>query len=286
MAAAAAAAPKRAPRWLTLLRVRETWGLVTAKFLSDAAWYLYLFWLPKYLYDARGFDIKAVGAFAWIPMPPPASAVSSAAGCRAICWTRDLPLDRARKIALGLSAAVMPAVLFVPNAPGRLGAGDLQPRVFRPAIVVDARDDPSRRHVSAQRRRRRRRPGRFRRRDGRRGVRAGGRARCSIAASDTVSCSRLPARSTCWRSSSSCLTIPIIRPVSLPTTPSTPTTPVSPSLACRNAGSSHEDHGDPHARRAVARQDRAAAAAFLHQPDGPAVAAAGRRCRRSRFTAG
>src|SRR5213075_2455839 len=53
--------------WTRLSRVRETWGLVTAKFLSDAAWFFYLFWLPKYLYDARGFDIKAVGAFAWIP---------------------------------------------------------------------------------------------------------------------------------------------------------------------------------------------------------------------------
>jgi MFS transporter, ACS family, hexuronate transporter len=117
MAAAAAAAKERAPRWLTLLRLRQTWGLVTAKFLSDAAWYFYLFWLPKYLYDARGFDIKAVGAFAWIPY------AAAGVGCLVGGWlssyllTRNLPLDRARKIALGLSAAVMPAVLFVPSAP-------------------------------------------------------------------------------------------------------------------------------------------------------------------------
>ena len=52
---------------MTLLRIRESWGLISAKFLSDAAWYFYLFWLPKYLYDARGFDVKAVGTFAWIP---------------------------------------------------------------------------------------------------------------------------------------------------------------------------------------------------------------------------
>ena len=58
---------EKAPGWLELLRFRQTWGLVVAKFLSDAAWYFYLFWLPKYLYDARGFDIKAVGTFAWIP---------------------------------------------------------------------------------------------------------------------------------------------------------------------------------------------------------------------------
>src|SRR6185503_13578130 len=50
-----------------LLGYVETWGIVFAKFLSDAAWYFYLFWLPKYLFDARGFDIKAVGTVAWIP---------------------------------------------------------------------------------------------------------------------------------------------------------------------------------------------------------------------------
>jgi MFS transporter, ACS family, aldohexuronate transporter len=106
-----------APRWLELLRLRQTWGLVVAKFLSDAAWYFYLFWLPKYLYDARGFDIKAVGAFAWIPY------AAAGVGCLAGGWfsswllTRGRSLDAARKVALGLSAAVMPAVLFVPSVP-------------------------------------------------------------------------------------------------------------------------------------------------------------------------
>jgi ACS family hexuronate transporter-like MFS transporter len=114
---AAGKSQERPPRWLTLLQVRQTWGLVTAKLLSDAAWYFYLFWLPKYLYDARGFDIKAVGAFAWIPY------AAAGLGCLAGGWlsswllTRNLPLDRARKIALGLSAIVMPAVWFVPNVP-------------------------------------------------------------------------------------------------------------------------------------------------------------------------
>ena len=105
------------PRWLDLLRLRETWGLVVAKFLSDAAWYFYLFWLPKYLYDARGFDIKAVGAFAWIPYA--AAGVGCLIGGSFSSWllTREVSLDRARKIALGLSAAVMPAVVFVPSAP-------------------------------------------------------------------------------------------------------------------------------------------------------------------------
>ncbi|HTU35374.1 MAG TPA: MFS transporter [Candidatus Acidoferrum sp.] len=102
-------------RWLDLLRYRESWGLVIAKFLSDAAWYFYLLWLPKYLYDARGFDIKAVGTFAWIPY------AASGVGCLVGGWfssylvSRKLSVDTARKVALGLSAAVMPSVLFVPH---------------------------------------------------------------------------------------------------------------------------------------------------------------------------
>ncbi|HEV2349822.1 MAG TPA: MFS transporter [Terriglobia bacterium] len=102
-------------RWLDLLRFRETWGLVTAKFLSDAAWYFYLFWLPKYLYDARGFDIKTVGKLAWIPY------AASGVGCLAGGWfsswlvRRQFSLGVARKLALGLSAVVMPSILLVPR---------------------------------------------------------------------------------------------------------------------------------------------------------------------------
>ena len=114
---AAGRSAEPAPRWLALLQVRQTWGLVMAKFMSDAAWYFYLFWLPKYLYDARGFDIKAVGAFAWIPYA--AAGVGCLAGGWLSSWllTRNLSLNRARKIALGLSAVVMPAVVFIPHVP-------------------------------------------------------------------------------------------------------------------------------------------------------------------------
>jgi len=103
--------------WFELLKFRQTWGVVLAKFLSDAAWYFYLFWLPKYLYDARGFDIKAVGTFAWIP--PAAAGIGCLVGGWFSSWLlqRHVPLNRARKIALGASAIVMPLILFVPSVP-------------------------------------------------------------------------------------------------------------------------------------------------------------------------
>lgn len=100
-----------------LLRFRETWGVIGAKFLSDAAWYFYMFWLPKYLLDARGFNIKAVGSVAWIPFA--AAAVGCLVGGGLSSWLlhRGHSVTAARKIALGLSAAVMPCVIFVPHVP-------------------------------------------------------------------------------------------------------------------------------------------------------------------------
>ena len=85
---AAGRAPEPALAWLALLQLRQTWGLVLAKFLSDAAWYFYLFWLPKYLYDARGFDIKAVGVFAWIPY------AAAGIGCLVGGWLSSWLLTR------------------------------------------------------------------------------------------------------------------------------------------------------------------------------------------------
>jgi ACS family hexuronate transporter-like MFS transporter len=109
------AVPSRKISWIVLLRIREAWGLMTAKFLSDAAWYFYLFWLPKYLYDARGFDIKAVGSLAWIPYAASGIGCLVGGGFSSYLVRRHFSVGLARKFALGLSAAVMPFILLVPH---------------------------------------------------------------------------------------------------------------------------------------------------------------------------
>ncbi|HEY1579235.1 MAG TPA: MFS transporter [Terracidiphilus sp.] len=101
----------------SLLSMRSVQALVFAKFMSDSAWYFLLFWLPKYLYDARHFDIKQVSYYAWIPYA--ASGVGSLLGgfFSSRLLRGGLSLDRARKIALGASAALMPVVMAVPMVP-------------------------------------------------------------------------------------------------------------------------------------------------------------------------
>jgi ACS family hexuronate transporter-like MFS transporter len=108
---------EQTPSWFALFRIREAWGLIIAKFLSDAAWYFYLFWLPKYLYDIRGFDIKAVGTLAWIPYAAAGLGSLLGGGFSSYLVRGRFSLSMARKLALALSAAVMPSVLLVPHVP-------------------------------------------------------------------------------------------------------------------------------------------------------------------------
>lgn len=103
--------------WLGLFRFPQVWGLVLAKFLSDAAWYFYLFWLPKYLYDERHFDTRQVGYYAWIPY------AAAGAGSLVGGWFSSRliasghSVNMGRKLVLGLSAGVMPLVFFVTQSP-------------------------------------------------------------------------------------------------------------------------------------------------------------------------
>jgi ACS family hexuronate transporter-like MFS transporter len=54
-------------RWFNLARNRNVWGIVLGRALTDPIWWFYVFWLPQYLSDARGFSLKRIALFAWMP---------------------------------------------------------------------------------------------------------------------------------------------------------------------------------------------------------------------------
>ncbi|WP_228892920.1 MFS transporter [Pseudoduganella aquatica] len=100
-----------------LLRHRQSWGVIAARFFIDPIWWLFVAWLPLYLNEKFHFDVKQIGIFAWVPY------VGAAIGALSGGWLcgRLLQLgwsvNRARKtvIALGL-ALMLPALLFSATA--------------------------------------------------------------------------------------------------------------------------------------------------------------------------
>ncbi|MCG6954791.1 MAG: MFS transporter [Gemmatimonadetes bacterium] len=94
---------------------REVWAIVLAKFLTDAAWYFYMFWLPKFLMETFNLKFSAASGVGWIPY------AASGVGClvggalSSRLLARGMSVNASRKIALGFSAAFMPWVWLVPS---------------------------------------------------------------------------------------------------------------------------------------------------------------------------
>jgi ACS family hexuronate transporter-like MFS transporter len=109
--------PATQARWLDLLTLPQVWGLVLAKCLSDAAWFFYSQWLPRYLYDVHNFNTKDVGYYGWIPFA--AAGVGSILGGALSSWLfqRGKSLNFSRKFTLAVSAACMPWVFLVTRFP-------------------------------------------------------------------------------------------------------------------------------------------------------------------------
>jgi MFS transporter, ACS family, hexuronate transporter len=102
--------------WFSLFNYRSVWGLLTIKFLTDAAWFFFIFWLPKYLSDVKGLNIIGVGAYAWIPYAFAGAGSFIGGWFSSYLLKKGFSLDLARKICLGISAALLPASLFITEA--------------------------------------------------------------------------------------------------------------------------------------------------------------------------
>jgi MFS family permease len=45
----------------------RVWRILAGRFFFDPVFYFYMFWIPKYLSDERGFSLKEIGNYTWIP---------------------------------------------------------------------------------------------------------------------------------------------------------------------------------------------------------------------------
>ena len=101
------------PSLLSLLKQRNTWGIAIPRLLADPTWGTLSFWVPFYLMNERGFDLKQIAMFAWLPF------VTADIGCLAgptiALWLqrRGVGLINARRWAFTVGALLMTGMAFV-----------------------------------------------------------------------------------------------------------------------------------------------------------------------------
>jgi ACS family hexuronate transporter-like MFS transporter len=101
-------------RWANLARQRNLWGVVIGRSLTDPIWWFYIFWLPQYLSDARGFSLKEIAAFAWIPFVAADIGNFTGGFASAFLIKRGMTAVRARKWVCVISC--LPILAGIPAA--------------------------------------------------------------------------------------------------------------------------------------------------------------------------
>ena len=101
-------------RWIGLLKNVEVWGIVLGRGLTDPIWWFYIFWLPQYLSDARGFSLKRIALFAWIPFVAADLGNFTGGWISGYCIRRGVPVIRARMWVCAISC--VPILAGIPAA--------------------------------------------------------------------------------------------------------------------------------------------------------------------------
>jgi len=102
------------PSMGTILRQRNFWGIAIPRLLADPTWGTLTLWLPLYLTNVRGFDLKQIALFAWLPF------LAADLGCM-FGGTISITLQKyagvglinARRCAFTVGALMMLGVAFV-----------------------------------------------------------------------------------------------------------------------------------------------------------------------------
>ncbi|MBI1762445.1 MAG: MFS transporter [Acidobacteria bacterium] len=115
-------AKKAAPSWRALLQYRQVWALVLGRLLVDPVWWLYITWLPLFLHQVHGFDLKKIGLFAWVPYV--AADAGSLLGGFTSGWLikRGWSVHAARRATIIFAALLMPAGILAARTPDPLAA--------------------------------------------------------------------------------------------------------------------------------------------------------------------
>ncbi len=113
-----------ATKGLSLVQIlshRESWAVVVGRFFLEPIWWLFVGWMPIYLFDVYNFNVKEVGMFAWVPYV--GAAIGSIAGGyfsgRIIARTGSINRGRKTTIVIGgliMVIGLIATILFADTA--------------------------------------------------------------------------------------------------------------------------------------------------------------------------
>lgn len=106
-----------------ILAHKESWAVLASRFFIEPIWWLFVGWMPIYLADVYGFNVKEIGFFAWVPYV--GAALGSLAGgyYSGRLMTNGASIDKARKKTILTGCVIMffglVATILFGDTPGK-----------------------------------------------------------------------------------------------------------------------------------------------------------------------
>jgi len=101
-----------------LLKHKESWGVIIASAAIDPIWWLFIVWIPIYLSEVFGLNVKEIAFSAWLPY---VGAMIGAWAGGLIAQNRlssGWSVDKTRKMTITLGCFIMIPCFFLLKAPG------------------------------------------------------------------------------------------------------------------------------------------------------------------------
>ncbi len=106
------------PSTAEILSHKQSWGVIIASAAIDPIWWLFVFWIPIYLSEVYGMNVKEIGIYGWVPY----------VGAMFGAWFGGLfaqnrlkagwGVDKTRKFVITLGCLIMLPALLAMASPG------------------------------------------------------------------------------------------------------------------------------------------------------------------------
>ncbi len=90
-----------------ILSHKESWAVLASRFFVEPIWWLFVGWMPIYLADVYGFNVKEIGLMAWVPYVGAAIGSLSGGYYSGRLMINGASVDKARKKTILVGCTIM-----------------------------------------------------------------------------------------------------------------------------------------------------------------------------------
>lgn len=96
-----------------ILSRKESWGCFSGRIFIDPVVYFFIFWIPKYLHDARGLSLTEIGAAGWLPYAAMGTGLVLGGWLpKQLIERKNWSLNKARKTIMLIASFAIPLFCF------------------------------------------------------------------------------------------------------------------------------------------------------------------------------